>query len=203
MKMLALFFEVMPKPGHEDDYFRHVGMLKPVLEKHTGMVWLDRFKSLSRDNLILSHQLWEDEAAIVRWREDERHKGSQTAGRYKHFQDYRIRIAELFARVEQGRPVEKFVPGPDADGGFVVAGHSEGKPLQGFSESFASVNVDGAFVGLNEAADEADARERLAGMAADPAMTWGFAARMVRDYGMYQRDQAPQDYPPVEPSGAA
>jgi len=29
-------------------------------------------------------------------------------------------------------------------------------------------------------------------------MSWAFAARMIRDYGMYERDQAPQDYPPVE-----
>jgi hypothetical protein len=28
--MLALFFEMHPKPGHMDHYFRHVAMLKPV-----------------------------------------------------------------------------------------------------------------------------------------------------------------------------
>lgn len=196
--MLALFFEVLPKAGHEDDYFRHVGMLKPALARHTGMLWLDRFKSLSRGNLILSHQLWTDEAAIVGWREDELHKGSQHAGRYKHFADYRIRIAEVFVRIEGNKPPQHFEPGSQANGGFIVAAHSEGETLSGFDESFASVNIDGAFVGLSDAANEQEALQRLEHVRRQPRFTWGFAARMTRDYGMFERDEAPQDYPPVD-----
>ena len=200
--MLALFFEVLPRPGHEDHYFRHVGMLKPVLEQHTGMTWLDRFKSLSRDRVILSHQLWKDDAAIVGWREDRQHQGSQTAGRYKHFEDYRIRIAELFLKVEQGGPVEEFEPGPGATGGYIVAGHSTGKPLDGFDECFASVNIADAYVGLSTVASAEDAGKVLVRLKDDQNMSWGFAARMTRDYGMFERDQAPQDYPPVEREGS-
>lgn len=196
--MLALFFEVLPKPDHEDHYFRHVGMLKPVLEKHTGMTWLDRFKSLSRDRVILSHQLWKDDAAIVGWREDSQHQSSQTAGRYKHFEDYRIRIAELFAKVEQGGSVEPFELGASATGSFIVAGHSNGKPLDGFDESFASMNIADAFVSLTTVASAEDAGKLLARITDDKSMSWGFAARMTRDYGMFDRDQAPQDYAPVE-----
>jgi heme-degrading monooxygenase HmoA len=196
--MLALFFEVLPKPDHEDHYFRHVGMLKPVLEKHTGMTWLDRFKSLSRDRVILSHQLWKDDAAIVGWREDRQHQGSQTAGRYTHFEDYRIRIAELFAKVARGGPVEQVELGPDATGDYIIAGHSNGKPLHGFDESFASVNTADAYVSLATVAGAEDAGKLLARLSDDESMSWGFAARMTRDYGMFDRDQAPQDYPPVE-----
>jgi len=195
--MLALFFEVLPKPGHEDHYFRHVGKLKPILIEHPGMTWLDRFKSLSRPQVILSHQLWEDDAAIVRWREDEQHQGSQWAGRYKHFEDYRIRIAELVLRVQQGGPVEQPEQGQGATGSYIVAGHSNGKPLEGFDESFASVNTDGAYVGLSSVAEEADAINLVKQMSNDKSISWGFAAQMTRDYGMFERDQAPQDYPPV------
>ena len=197
--MLALFFEMLPKPDHEVHYFRHVDILKPVLAQHAGMAWLDRFKSLSRDRVILSHQLWVDDAAIAGWREDKQHQGSQTAGRYKHFEDYRIRIAELFLKVEQGGPVERLQQGPDATGSYIVAGHSHGSPLEGFSESFASVNIDGAYVGLSEVATAAVAEELVTHMSNQKDMTWGFAARMTRDYGMFERDEAPQDYPPVEP----
>ena len=196
--MLALFFEVLPKPGHEEHYFRHVAMLRPVLAEHTGMTWLDRFKSLSRDRVILSHQLWEDDAAIARWREDKQHQGSQTAGRYSHFEDYRIRIAEVYLRVEQGGPVEQFEPGAAASGGYIVAGHSRGKPLSGLEESFASVNIDDAYVGVSSVANAEEAGRLLAGLTGDQNMSWAFAARMIRDYGMYERDQAPQDYAPVE-----
>lgn len=196
--MLALFFEVLPRPGHEDHYFRHVGMLKPVLEKHTGMTWLDRFKSLSRDRVILSHQLWEDDAAIVKWREDRQHQGSQTAGRYKHFEDYRIRIAELFARVEQGGVIDEFELGADATGAIIVAGHSTCRPLDGFDESFASVNIADAYVSLAEAISTEEAVRLLVRLRDDQNLSWGFAARMTRDYGMFDREEAPQDYPPVE-----
>ena len=196
--MLALFFEVLPRPGHEDHYFRHVGMLKPVLENHAGMTWLDRFKSLTRERVILSHQLWADDAAIVKWRENRQHQGSQSAGRNRHFEDYRIRIAELFARVEQGGPVEQFELGADATGGYIVAGHSMGRPLDGFDERFASVNIADAYVGLAPASSAEAAVQLLERLRHDQDMSWAFAARMTRDYGMFERDQAPQDYPPVE-----
>ncbi len=195
--MLALFFEVLPRPGHEDHYFRHVGMLKPLLAEHTGMTWLDRFRSLSRDRVILSHQLWVDDAAIGRWREDRQHQRSQTAGRYKHFEDYRIRIAELFLRVERQSPLEQLDPGPKATGNYIVAGHSKGRPLKGFEESFASVNIAGAYVALSSVASETAARKLVDRISKDQSMSWGFAARMIRDYGMFERGQAPQDYPPV------
>ena len=196
--MLALLFEVMPKPGHTEHYFRHVDILKPVLAKHTGMVWLDRYRSLSRDNLILSHQLWEDDAAITRWREDKVHQGSQSAGRNKHFQDYRIRIAEVFARVDKGEEMQRFATGADASGDYLIVGHSRDEALLELGESFASVNIPGNFAGISQAADEDQALEALSSIAEKPAMTWAFAARMTRDYGMYERAQAPQDYPAIE-----
>ena len=195
--MLALFFEVLPKPGHEDHYFRHVGKLRPILSEHPGMTWLDRFKSLSRKQVILSHQLWEDDAAIVRWRQDEQHQRSQRAGRYKHFEDYRIRIAELFLRVEQGRPIEQLQTGAGTTGSYIVAGHSNGNVMEGFDESFASVSIDGEYVGLSSVAKETDASCLVKQMSNDKCMNWGFAAQVIRDYGMFERDQAPQDYPPV------
>lgn len=196
--MLALFFEMLPKSGHEEHYFRHVDTLKPILAEHTGMTWLDRFKSLSRDRVILSHQLWEDDAAIAGWREDRQHRVSQTAGRYRHFEDYRIRIGEVFLRVEQGRPVEQFDLGPDATGRYIIAAHSTGAPLDGLDESFASVNIADAYVGLVTVDGAEDAEKRLTSLSGDQTVTWAVAARMTRDYGMFDRDQAPQDYPPVE-----
>ena len=61
------------------------------------------------------------------------------------------------------------------------------------------MNIDGAYVGLSVFDNEADAGNMVKQMSTDDNMSWGFAARMTRDYGMFERDQAPQDYPPVEP----
>lgn len=189
--MLALFFEVKPKPGHLDHYFRHVGMLKPVLEKHTGLIWIDRFNSLSREDVLLSHQLWEDEAAIIRWREDQHHLGSQKAGREKHFADYRIRIIEVAQRVAAGVPVEDYQLTASATGGWMVAAHSKVGAAEGTGEQFKSVNFDDRFVTVAEAGSEADAAAQLKSWSAQPQLAWAISGRIIRDYGMFERAQAP------------
>ena len=189
--MLALFFEVKPKPGHLDHYFRHVGMLKPVLEKHTGLIWIDRFNSLLREGVLLSHQLWEDEAAIIRWREDQHHKGSQTAGREKHFADYRIRIIEVAQRIAAGVPVEDYHLTASATGGWMVASHGKGGAVEGAGERFKSVNFDDRFVTIAQAGSEADAAAQLKSWSAHPQLAWAISGRIIRDYGMFERAQAP------------
>ena len=90
--MHGLFFEMRPKPGHMAHYFAHVDRLKPVLARHHGMVFLDRYRPLDDAEALLSHQLWADEAAIAAWRADPTHRASQAAGRRVHFEDYRIRV---------------------------------------------------------------------------------------------------------------
>ena len=62
--MQAVFFEVQPYPGHMGHYFEHVDRLRPVLTQHDGMVWIDRFRPIGRDDALLSHQLWRDETAM-------------------------------------------------------------------------------------------------------------------------------------------
>jgi len=189
--MLALFFEVTPRPGHLDHYFRHVGMLKPVLEKHTGLIWLDRFNSLSREGVLLSHQLWEDEAAIIRWREDQHHKGSQTAGREKHFADYRIRIIEVARRIAAGAPVEVRQLSSPATGGWMVAAHGKGGAVEGSGEPFQSVNFEDRFVTLAGAASESEAAAALEAWSGHPQLAWAISGRIIRDYGMFDRAAAP------------
>ena len=56
--MLALFFEVKPRPEHEATYFELAAKLKPALDASGGLLFLDRSRSLalreaSRDALIV------------------------------------------------------------------------------------------------------------------------------------------------------
>ena len=64
----GLFFEVQPKPGQRQAYFDHVDKLKPVLNQHEGLLWIQRYQSIDVPDLILSHQYWASEAALVAWR---------------------------------------------------------------------------------------------------------------------------------------
>ena len=93
--MIGLFFEVMPRPGHEQAYFDIAAGLRPELDKNPGLLFIDRFRSLVRQNLVLSHSHWRDEASLAKWRSHAKHHAAQLAGRRQHFEDYRLRIGEL------------------------------------------------------------------------------------------------------------
>src|SRR6516165_10472629 len=103
--MMSLFFEVEIKPGRTEQYLNLAASLKPALTQLGGCLFLDRFKSLSRDNLILSYQIWQDEGSLTAWRVQQHHHEVQTLGRDRVFSDYRIRVAQLVYQAKRGQPV--------------------------------------------------------------------------------------------------
>ena len=88
----GLFFEVQPKPGQRQAYFDQVDKLKSELNRHEGLLWIQRYQSIDVPDLILSHQYWASEAALVAWRRNQEHRYSQTQGIKKIFANYRIRV---------------------------------------------------------------------------------------------------------------
>ena len=95
--LIGLFFEVVPNPGHLSHYFDYVEKLKPELEKHKGLIWLNRYRALFDDHCLLSHQLWDSEKSLENWRQNKLHRLAQKAGIEKHFRDYRIRVGRRLA----------------------------------------------------------------------------------------------------------
>ena len=93
--MISQFFEVQIKEGQINRYLDLAASLKPSLEAMGGCLFIDRFKSLNRKNLLLSYQIWQDEGSMIAWRVDPKHHTVQEAGREKVFDDYRIRIAQV------------------------------------------------------------------------------------------------------------
>ena len=176
--MHALLFEMRPKPGHLQHYFAHVDRLRPILAQHTGLLWIDRFRSLEDPDLILSHQHWANEAAILAWRRDAQHRRSQEAGRRVHFRDYRIRV---------GRSLE------DGDTGAVfITVHASAPAALPGAHAFESLNHPGAILTLAEAGSAEAARSLLAAAAATPGLNATHAFVLCRDYGLTRRDQAPE-----------
>ena len=192
--MFALFFEVRPKPGHMPHYFAHVERLRAALAQHTGLLFLDRYRCLDDEGVLLSHQHWRDEAAILAWRRDSLHLQSQQAGRYDHFADYRIRVASLVCQWVDGRFSEAEPTGkhtPD-EGRYLVAAYSQA--AQGHvppNASFASVNRQGHYIGLHEFASRRLAESSVRVCSALAGMQSARAFRVVRDYGMLAREEAP------------
>lgn len=186
--MHALFFEVRPVEGHLPHYFEHVARLRPVLARHTGLLFLDRYSAQGDPGLLLSHQLWQDEAALVAWRRDPTHRASQAAGRRVHFADYRIRVGVRALHWQAGVGLAQEAA---ADGPHVVAVYGRQAMPAGFSV-FDSVNHAGNRVALAGTSDLTAARAMLDAATVRPGLDEGAAFRILRDYGQFDRAQAPE-----------
>lgn len=91
--MIAVIFEVRPKPEQRQTYLDIAAMLRPQLEKIDGFISIERFESLTEPGKILSLSFFRDEAAVAAWRNIEAHRQAQAKGRAQVFADYRLRIA--------------------------------------------------------------------------------------------------------------
>lgn len=93
--MIAVIFEVQPTETGRQAYLDHAAALKPLLERMDGFISVERFQSLSQPDKLLSLSFWRDEASVRAWRELERHREVQAAGRGGLFLDYRLRVAAV------------------------------------------------------------------------------------------------------------
>jgi heme-degrading monooxygenase HmoA len=93
--MIAVIFEVWPKPEYRQHYFDLAADLRPILETIDGFISVERFESLTEKGKVLSVSFWRDEAAVEAWRKVVEHPRSQTKGRATFFADYRLRIASV------------------------------------------------------------------------------------------------------------
>jgi quinol monooxygenase YgiN len=202
--MLALLFEVTPHPGAMQEYLDLAAKLKPGMEASGGCLFIDRFRSLQRDGTLLSFQLWRDEASLTRWRVDPLHHRTQTVGRTRLFADYRLRMVELLRAVEPGGPgwvaaspgryndPEVRSPRPV----LIAESRSADPPWPAAAEveGFASLYRDGEFAYVLSPADMATAGSLLAAAGGAARVRLG---EVARDYGKFERAEAPQFYPPL------
>jgi heme-degrading monooxygenase HmoA len=226
--MFAVIFEVQPKKGRFDDYLDLAKSLKPKLEAIEGFIDIDRFGSKRTAGRVLSLSIWRDEKAVVRWRAQGDHHGAQQKGRFEIFEDYRLRVGEITAdtappagaAVEQTRfdetqvgnakvaTITEVAPGhngrPDADALHADVGlRADADGLIG-QETFESIYNPGKLLLL---ASWRDAEAASAWAPTKPAAAGSLRhrqVRIIRDYGMHERREAPQFYPDVksEKSGA-
>ena len=216
--MFAVIFEVNPKRERWDAYLGYAGTLRPELEQIDGFIENERFSSLLRKGWLLSLSIWRDEKAVVRWRTHARHHQIQQKGRSEVFDDYHLRVGEITAdnRLPAGQVLREQRFDETAAAGKLVA-LSEAAP-QGLSANpdagmvasrlgrfdtadpglldwdvFESIVQPGKFILLRSARDAtpleiaSESHENIRHR----------RVRVIRDYGMFDRAEAPQYYPPV------
>ena len=205
--MISQLFEVKIKEGQVEHYLDLAAALKPSLEAMGGCLFIDRFKSMSRKNLLLSYQIWQDESSLVAWRVDAKHHTVQETGREKVFSDYRIRVAQVVheERAEQTPWLpERLSPYNDHSRRpptFIIASESNSLELpidvSWNRDVFESVYRPGIFAHLIDVPSLNEATELGKKLFSDSTTEYFRVFEVMRDYGMYDRKEAPQYYPPA------
>lgn len=93
--MIAVIFEVTPATGQKDIYLDIAAAMRPLVDEVEGFISVERFQSLTNPDKLLSLSFFEDEAAVLRWRQLSAHRGAQKVGRETLFAGYRLRVAHV------------------------------------------------------------------------------------------------------------
>jgi heme-degrading monooxygenase HmoA len=221
--MFSVLFEVHPRQDRFDDYLALAKRLKPLLEAIDGFVDNERFESRRRPGWILSHSTWRDEKSVVRWRTTGEHHLVQVQGRGEVFSDYHLRVGDVTSDTgpPAGAPVSEqrfdetetgaakmmtFIELTPADGAELGVGADllDGLGLDVARagvvdhDVFTSISCPGKVAVLIGWTD-AGAAASWAPTATDGVRTLRHRRiRIVRDYGMFDRREAPQFYPAAE-----
>jgi heme-degrading monooxygenase HmoA len=212
--MFVVIFEVQPKSDRRDEYLELARLLKPELERIDGFLDNERFKSRRTAGRVLSLSTWRDEKAVVRWRTHAKHHGVQEKGRFAVFADYHLRVGEIVADSAAEAPFAQQRLDETAVGAAKAVTISEREPGAGAApddlaamlglplasadlvdhELYDSITVAGKVLLL------ASWRDAAAAQTWQPRGAPGVRhrhVRVVRDYGMFDRREAPQYYPDV------
>ncbi len=209
--MFAVIFEVHPRSEKWDDYLGIARMLKPELEAIEGFQENIRYRSLTREGWLLSLSIWRDEKALVRWRTQVKHHGAQERGRGEIFGDYHLRVGELTRdSAAANLPEQRLDETVAGEGTTVTLITAQRKPETPAEQVAAELGLRKDAPGL-VAWDVFDAvltpgdvilllswRDAAAAAAFEesaPVADRLRRVRIVRDYGMFDRREAPQYYP--------
>jgi heme-degrading monooxygenase HmoA len=194
--MFAVIFEVEPRPERWNDYLSYATALRPALERIDGFLDNRRFRSRRRPGWLVSLSYWRDEKSVVRWRSHSGHHAVQAKGRSEVFADYHLRVGEVVAENCAPLPQLRFdeteagaakaisiLEDPEADMLPEIAGLTDW-------DLFDGITVEGTRLLLMSWKDRT-ALDRWDGQGAVSRRD----VRVIRDYGMADRAEAPQYHP--------
>jgi heme-degrading monooxygenase HmoA len=220
--MFSVIFEVQPRPEQWEAYLGTAKVLRPELERVEGFIDNVRYKSLTRKNWVLSLSGWRDEKSLVRWRTQMRHHMAQEAGRSQIMLDYHLRVGQItrdtrtpagYALTEQrfdeteagegttvtlvdARGPEQPTESLSAVDCFTHLGHDPHAEGLVHSDVFDAILTPGDVIMLLtwRAREHAETYEKTLTLPRGGRLR---RVRIVRDYGMFDRREAPQYYPEV------
>jgi heme-degrading monooxygenase HmoA len=209
--MFLAIFEVRPKAERFDEYLVLAKHLRPSLETIDGFVDNERFQSKRRAGWVLSLSTWRDEKSMVRWRTAGVHHIAQKQGRAEILEDYHLRIGDVtvdtdapdkapvheqrFDETEVGpkfATVTELTPEYEACNMTVALGLDKSRQDLVDYDLFESIYNPGKLALLTLWTDRGSSGGWLPVKPAGARMVRHRGVRIVRDYGMFDRREAPQ-----------
>jgi len=218
--MFSVLFEVHPKSDQWDAYLGNAKMLRPELEQVDGFVDNIRYRSLTREGWILSLSGWRDEKSVVRWRTKMRHHEVQEKGRREILLDYHLRVGQITkdTRIPEGYELhEQRLDETEVGEGTTVILIDAKRPPEWVKDTkpedvakwlglapnapgliawdvFDAVLTPGDIILFISWRDHAAAEAFESKVSLQEGKRLR-RVRVVRDYGMFDRREAPQYYP--------
>jgi heme-degrading monooxygenase HmoA len=218
--MFSVLFEVHPKSDQWDAYLGNAKMLRPELEQVDGFVDNIRYRSLTREGWILSLSGWRDEKSVVRWRTKMRHHEVQDKGRREILLDYHLRVGQITkdTRIPEGYELhEQRLDETEVGEGTTVILIDAKRPPEWVKDTkpedvakwlglvpnapgliawdvFDAVLTPGDIILFISWRDHAAAEAFESEVSLQEGKRLR-RVRVVRDYGMFDRREAPQYYP--------
>jgi heme-degrading monooxygenase HmoA len=194
--MFAVLFEVEPRPERWEEYLTHAAALRPELVQIDGFLENRRFRSLRHEGRLLSLSFWRDEKAVVRWRSHAQHHAVQARGRSAVFRDYHLRVGEVVSENGAPQPQQRF---DETETGIARAVSVIECPSRDAPPTVQGLVDWDIFDGIT---DPDDRVLLLSWRDAAAMQSWTEQAgnrrcdvRIVRDYGLRDRVEAPQYHP--------
>jgi heme-degrading monooxygenase HmoA len=220
--MFSVIFEVRPHAKEWESYLGFAQLLRPDLFKVDGFIDNIRYRSLTRDGWLLSLSGWVDEKSLIRWRTQARHRGVQERGRESVLADYHLRVGQITddTHVPDGqilteqrldeteigkgtaiilidaRTLTEWVESTSIED--IVAWLGFDSCASGIVEwdLFDAVLSPGDLILLTTWHDHKAAAEFMRSIRTQRGRLR--EVRVVRDYSMYDRREAPQYYPEIK-----
>lgn len=188
--MFAVIFEVNPKPEAWEQYLGHASILRPELLAIEGFIANERYRSVSRPGWLVSLSIWRDEKALIRWRTHALHHEIQGKGRSSVFADYHLRVGEIASDTGALQPLiqQRFDATEVAANKAVSITERDLGAAMG--EAFDNITRPGNGLYLQSWHDAAEAEAAVKNQPGRHRVV-----RVIRDYGMFARTEAPQFFP--------
>ena len=225
--VFSVLFEVHPYSSKWDAYLALAKSLRSDLEQIDGFIDNIRYSSFQHERTLLSLSHWRDEKALVRWRTLAHHHLVQEKGRQEVFEDYHLRVGEVFgdSSLSSKLSEQRFDATQIGPAATVVL--VDGKQSLGWIKSrqerpseiasylgldnisspeladwdvFEAVLTPGDLILLTAWRDRS-AADRFEAKVGTDGKSRVRKIRVIRDYGMFDRREAPQYYPDAEGKG--